>query len=95
LETAERLAEELHVPSRTIRRDAAFAKAIDKIEDAIGPEAKSAILSGKCKLGKAAIVEAAELPPKKMAAAKDHRQKKIAIASLTSPATSTPTPTAS
>lgn len=67
--TADRLAASHGVSAPTIKRDAAFADAVDKIEEVQGPEAKAAILSGKSNLGKAAVVKAAGLPPKDMAKA--------------------------
>ena len=67
--TADRLAKELNVSAPTIKRDAKFTEAVDKIETTIGPKAKQSILSGQCGLGKAGIIEAAEMPPKKMARA--------------------------
>ena len=67
--TSDRLAEEYNVSAPTIKRDAKFAEAVDKIADVAGPEAKQSILSGRCGLGKAAVIEAADLPPKKMARA--------------------------
>lgn len=66
--TAEKLAEEYDVDEKTIRRDEAFAEAVDTIAEVQGPEAKAAILAGES-LGKAATVKAAKLPKAKMAKA--------------------------
>lgn len=41
LKTSERLAEQHKVAERTIREDARYAKAVDKIADTIGSEAKN------------------------------------------------------
>ena len=58
--TAERLGEEYSVSKNTIRRDAEFADAVDKIEKTSGPEAKAAVLSGKAR--KQEVIAAAALP---------------------------------
>jgi hypothetical protein len=58
--TEERLAEEYGVSPATIKRDAEFAKGVDKIAVEEGPEAREAILSGKDKRTKAEVAAAAK-----------------------------------
>jgi len=60
--TAEKLAKDYDVAPKTIRRDAAFARAVDKIEQVAGPEAKKAILSGTLGATKKDVIAIAELP---------------------------------
>lgn len=52
LKTAEKIGEEYGVTGRTIRNDAQFSKAIDKVATELGEEAKSAILSGEVNIPK-------------------------------------------
>jgi len=61
--TSEKLAKEYNVSPATIKRDAKFSEAVDKI-DANVPDAKASILSGKSGLSKKDVVAIAELPPK-------------------------------
>jgi hypothetical protein len=63
LKTAEKVAAELNVSPRTILRDAAFAKAVDRITKSCGQQVKQAILSGEAGLKKNEVLELAELPP--------------------------------
>ena len=49
-----------NVSEKTIRRDALFAKAIDKIGE-VNPELKKEILSGKSKINKSQIQELAKM----------------------------------
>lgn len=65
--TGERLAEEYGVSDSTVRKDAKFAAAVDKLAAAHGPEVKKEILSGKTKLTKGQVVKVAALPPSKSA----------------------------
>jgi len=67
--TAAKLAEEYGLSAPTIKRDAAFAEAVDTIAEAAGPDAKVEILAGDSPLSKAAVVKISELPKKKMAKA--------------------------
>lgn len=60
LKTAERLAEEYDVDEKTIRRDADFADAVDKVAETHGKEAKAVLLSGAVK--KSDVIAVAELP---------------------------------
>lgn len=60
LKTAEKLATEYGVDEKTIRRDADFAEAVDKLAENVGPAVKSEILSGG--LSKRDVVAIAELP---------------------------------
>lgn len=76
LPVADRLAETHGVSVNTIKRDAAFADAIDTIAEVQGPEAKAKILAGKSNLGKADVVKASKLPPKKMAKALEAEKSK-------------------
>jgi len=64
LKTAERLAEEYGVSSRTIHNDADFADAVDSVAANVGTEAKTEILSGKSGLTKKQIQDVAALPEK-------------------------------
>ena len=45
--TAEKIAEEYGVTDKTIKRDAQFSQAVDKVAAEVGEEAKNAILTGK------------------------------------------------
>ncbi len=67
--TADRLGKAHGVSAPTIKRDAKFAEAVDTIGETVGDDAKAKILAGKSGLTKQAVVKAAKLPPKKMAAA--------------------------
>jgi hypothetical protein len=64
--TSERLGEEYQVAEATIRRDAAFAQAVDTIAEAAGPEAKRAILSGSIGATKKDVIALATLPAGKI-----------------------------
>lgn len=61
--TAERLAAEYNTSPATIRRDANFADAVDKIAENVGPDAKQEILSGKSGLSKKQIQNVGTAPP--------------------------------
>lgn len=61
-EAAERLAEEHNVSPRTIKGDAQFARAVDKVADNVGPEAKRAMLDPESKVTKKDVIALAELP---------------------------------
>ena len=50
MDTASKLAAEHKVNERTIKRDAAFARAVDTIADVAGPEARQTILSRDTKV---------------------------------------------
>jgi len=52
LTTAEELGKEYGVSHMTIKRDAEFSQAVDKIAEEIGKEAKDAILTGKANVPK-------------------------------------------
>ena len=58
--TSESIAEQTGVSEKTIRRDAEYAKAIDKLAEIAGPEVRENILSGKSGLSKKDVKEAAE-----------------------------------
>ena len=47
LKTAEQIGKEYGVNESTVRRDATYAKAVDKVAAELGNEAKQAILSGQ------------------------------------------------
>lgn len=61
-QTAERLAEEYGVDEKTIRRDAKFATAIDRIEEKCGTEVKNKILAGQTKIAKQDVSTLADCP---------------------------------
>lgn len=61
--TAQKLAAEYGVDEKTVRRDAAFAQAVDQIGDSAGPEAKAAILSGQSGATKKEVIALAAAPP--------------------------------
>lgn len=61
LRTAEKLGEEYGVSDRTIKNDAAFADAIDAIDE-VAPEVKATILSGKSKATRKEVQQVAALP---------------------------------
>ena len=58
--TAEKIASLYNVNEKTIKRDALFAKAIDKIGE-VNPELKRNILSGKTKITKSQVQELAKM----------------------------------
>jgi len=60
LKTSKKLADQENVSEKTIRRDALFAKAIDKIGE-VNPELKRNILSGKTKINKSQVQELAKI----------------------------------
>ena len=49
-DTAQALARQHHVAEKTIRNDAAFAKAVDTLADSVGPDARQAILARDAKV---------------------------------------------
>ncbi|MHB1033517.1 MAG: hypothetical protein ACYC35_01655 [Pirellulales bacterium] len=65
--TAGRLAKEYGVSPATIKRDAEFARAVETLAENVGPEAKTAALSGE--ISKKAVKEVATLPAKEQPAA--------------------------
>jgi len=60
--TSERLAQEYDIAEATIRRDAKYAEAVDKIAASSGKKARDSILSGDAKLTKTDTIKLAELP---------------------------------
>lgn len=54
--TAERIAAQSGVSAPTVKRDAQYARAVDEIAQAVGPEAKTAILGGKAHGTKKTVV---------------------------------------
>jgi hypothetical protein len=60
LNTAQRLAQELNVSEKTIKRDADFAKGLDKIGES-NPQLKQNILSGKSNIKKAEVQKISKL----------------------------------
>lgn len=62
-DTATRLASEHSVSAPTIKRNAAFARAVNAIEEAAGPEAREAILSREVKLSRKEVEAFAALKP--------------------------------
>lgn len=71
--TAKKIAAENNTDEKTIRRDAKFASAVDKIET-VRPSTKREILSGKSALSKKDVVEIAELEPEEIPAAIEKRK---------------------
>ncbi len=67
--TDERLAEEYGVGSRTIRRDAQFSEAVDKIGENVSREVKNEILTGRSELTKQDVLEIGAMPATKQAEA--------------------------
>lgn len=59
LHTADRIAAETGVSSKTVRRDADYAEAVDSIANVAGPEARDAILGADVRLTKKDAVELA------------------------------------
>jgi hypothetical protein len=59
LETAAHLAQEYKVGSRTIKRDAQYAQAVDTLASVVGEEIRPSLLSRKSKLTKKATIELA------------------------------------
>ena len=62
--TAEVIAKEYGVGQATIRRDAEFSAAVDKVAQAIGEEAKRAILSGQANIPKKDVEKLIEIKQK-------------------------------
>ncbi len=69
IDAAKKLGKEYGVSGKTIKRDAKFAEAVDTIGEKVGEGTRAKILAGKSGLTRQAVVEAAKLPPKEMAAA--------------------------
>jgi N6-adenosine-specific RNA methylase IME4 len=59
--TAEKIAEEYGVNESTIRRDAEFSKAVDKVAEKVGKEAKNAILTGQINIPKKDVEKIIEI----------------------------------
>lgn len=59
--TAEELGSQYGVSERTIIRDEQFSKAVDKVADEIGDEARNAILSGQAKVPKERVEQLVEI----------------------------------
>ena len=59
--TAEELGSQYGVSERTIIRDEQFSKAVDKVADEIGAEARNAILSGQAKVPKERVEQLVEI----------------------------------
>ena len=59
--TAEELGSQYGVSERTIIRDEQFSKAVDKVADEIGAEARNAILSGQAKVPKESVEQLIEI----------------------------------
>lgn len=68
-QTAERIAKSSGVSARTVKRDAKFAAAVDKVAEA-APEAKALAVGGK--LAKAEVASLAALPPEEIRQAAKH-----------------------
>ena len=59
--TAEKIAEEYGVTDKTIKRDAEFSKAVDKVAEKVGKEAKNAILTGQINIPKKDVEKIIEI----------------------------------
>lgn len=59
--TAEIIGKEYGVNERTIRRDAEFSKAVDKVAEKVGKEAKNAILTGQINIPKKDVEKIIEI----------------------------------
>ena len=62
--TAEELGSQYGVSERTIIRDEQFSKAVDKVADEIGAEARNAILSGQAKVPKESVEQLVDIKQK-------------------------------
>ncbi len=62
--TAEELGKEYGVSHMTIKRDEQFSKAVDKVADEIGAEARNAILSGQAKVPKESVEQLVDIKQK-------------------------------
>jgi len=62
--TAEKIAEEYGVTDKTIKRDAQFSQAVDKVAAEVGEEAKHAILTGKANIPKKDVEKLIEIKQK-------------------------------
>jgi hypothetical protein len=70
-DTATRLAKEHKVSKSTIKRDAAYASAIDTLADALGPDVRQAILTRDTKITREGVTQLAELARLDIAAAQE------------------------
>jgi len=61
LPTAQRIAKETGVSAPTVKRDAEYAKAVDKIKEVAGKKARDAILSAEVRMTKKEVKETAKL----------------------------------
>jgi ParB-like chromosome segregation protein Spo0J len=61
LRTDERLAYEHQVTRRTIHHDAAYARNVDEVAEAVGPEARQAILARDAKVGRKEVQHLADI----------------------------------
>lgn len=61
LSTAEEIGKQYGVDEKTIRRDAEFSKAVDKVAEKVGKEAKNAILSGQINIPKKDVEKIIEI----------------------------------
>ncbi len=62
LKTSEKLAKELKVGEKTIRRDGEFAKAVDTLASNVGPSFREKVLTRDARVTRAAVVKLAQLP---------------------------------
>jgi len=62
--TADELGKQYGVTGRTVKNDEQFSKAVDKVADEIGAEARNAILSGQAKVPKESVEQLIEIKQK-------------------------------
>ena len=66
--TSERLAQELKVSEKTIRRDGEFAGAMDALAKNVGLSFRERVLSRRPRMTRDAVVELAQLPTERQLA---------------------------
>lgn len=81
--TAEKLGAEYGVSDRTIKNDAAFAKAVDAIADSVGEDARNEILSGQSELPRKDIVAIAAGKPEEVRSAYEKATKAVHVSQNT------------
>lgn len=86
--TSKRIADELGVGERTIRRDAQFSEAVDRIGENVSKDVKNEILTGRSGLTKESVLEIGAMPATKQAEAVEVAKRgKPAIESENKPGT--------
>lgn len=75
LKTSEKIAKEEKIGSATVRRDAKYADAVDRLKDEAGPEFSKKLIKEEIKLPKTDVINLAKKPAEERAALVDEIQK--------------------